>query len=91
MIKRIQNIKKRIEEAAGECGRDPSTVRLVAVSKTIPVNRVREAIEAGVTVLGENYVQEAREKFNRFGDIPGIMAFYRPSSVQQGQVCCEAL
>ena len=70
MIKRIQNIKKRIEEAAGKCGRDPSTVSLVAVSKTIPVNRVREAIEAGVTVFGENYVQEAREKFNRLATFP---------------------
>jgi pyridoxal phosphate enzyme (YggS family) len=36
----------------------------VAVSKTIPTETVREAIEAGVTILGENYVQEAREKFN---------------------------
>lgn len=70
MIKRIQNIKNRIEEAADGCGRDPSTVRLVAVSKTIPVNRVREAIEAGVTVLGENYVQEAREKFNQLATCP---------------------
>ncbi len=70
MIKRIQNIQKRIKEAADGCGRDPSTVRLVAVSKTIPVNRVREAIEAGVTVLGENYVQEAREKFNQLATCP---------------------
>jgi pyridoxal phosphate enzyme (YggS family) len=70
LIKRIQNIKKRIEEAAGKCGRDPSTVSLVTVSKTIPVNRVREAIEAGITVFGENYVQEAREKFNRLATFP---------------------
>ncbi len=70
MIKRIQNIQKRIKEAADGCGRDPSTVRLVAVSKTIPVNRVREAIEAGVTVLGESYVQEAREKFNQLATCP---------------------
>jgi len=70
LIKRIQNIQKRIKEAADGCGRDPSTVRLVAVSKTIPVNRVREAIEAGVTVLGESYVQEAREKFNQLATYP---------------------
>ncbi len=70
MIKRIQNIKKRIEETAVGCGRDPSTVRLVAVSKTIPVNRVKEAIEAGVTVFGENYVQEAREKFSQLATYP---------------------
>jgi len=70
LVKRIQNIKKRIEEAADRCGRDPSSVLLVAVSKTIPVDRVKEAIEAGVTVLGENYIQEAREKFNRLATYP---------------------
>ena len=36
----------------------------MAVSKTIPSNRVKEAIDAGVTILGENYIQEAREKIN---------------------------
>jgi len=70
LVKRIQNIKKRIEEAAVRCGRDPSAVRLVAVSKTVPVDRVKAAIEAGVTVLGENYIQEAREKFNRLATYP---------------------
>ena len=70
MVKRIQNIIKRIQEAADRCGRDPSTVRLVAVSKTIPVDKVKEAIDAGVTVLGENYIQEAREKFNRLATFP---------------------
>lgn len=70
LIKRIQAVKKRIEEAAVGCGRDPSTVRLVAVSKTIPVDLVREAIEAGLTVFGENYVQEAREKFNQLATSP---------------------
>jgi len=70
LVKRIQNIKKRIEEATVRCGRDPLTVRLVAVSKTIPVDRVKEAIDAGVTVLGENYIQEAREKFNRLATYP---------------------
>jgi len=49
---------------AKDSGRDAESVRLVAVTKTIPADRVREAIEAGVTILGENYVQEARAKFN---------------------------
>jgi pyridoxal phosphate enzyme (YggS family) len=40
----------------------------VAVSKTVAAERVREAIEAGVTILGENYIQEAREKFNTLYD-----------------------
>jgi pyridoxal phosphate enzyme (YggS family) len=62
--KRLQQIRERINKTATACGRDPETVRLVAVSKTIPPKRVKEAIDAGVTILGENYIQEAREKIN---------------------------
>jgi len=60
----LQNIHERIQKTAMACGRDPETIRLVAVSKTIPSDRVKEAIDAGVTILGENYIQEAREKIN---------------------------
>jgi pyridoxal phosphate enzyme (YggS family) len=70
LIKRLQNVKNRIQTVARECGRDPETVRLVAVSKTVPTNRVRQAIEAGATILGENYVQEARTKFNDLATYP---------------------
>ncbi len=70
MITRLQNVKNRIKTAARACGRDPETIRLVAVSKTVPTNRVRQAIEAGATILGENYVQEARAKFNDLATYP---------------------
>ena len=68
--KRLENVKDRINKAAFKCSRAPESIHLVAVSKTIPANRVREAIEAGVTILGENYVQEARNKFNLLGTYP---------------------
>ncbi len=61
---RLERIQERIARAAEACGRAADSVRLIAVSKTMPVELVREAIEAGVTDLGENYIQEAREKFN---------------------------
>ena len=67
---RLENVNDRINEAALKCGRDPENIHLVAVSKTIPANRVKEAIELGVTILGENYVQEARDKFNVLGTYP---------------------
>lgn len=71
MIKdNLQGIITRIDNAAAACGRDPESVQLVAVSKTVPYERAREAIEAGVTVLGENYVQEAREKIDALDDCP---------------------
>ena len=59
---RLEQVKDRIRVAAISSGRDPETVKLVAASKTVDVDRVRAAIKAGVTVLGENYVQEAKEK-----------------------------
>jgi pyridoxal phosphate enzyme (YggS family) len=61
---RLEHIRERIRQAAESCNRDPDSIRLVAVSKTVPAETVKEAIEAGATILGENYVQEAREKFD---------------------------
>jgi pyridoxal phosphate enzyme (YggS family) len=67
---RLEQIKVRIQQAAEVCGRDAESVRLVAVSKTVAPDAVREALEAGVTILGENYVQEAREKFKALVQYP---------------------
>ena len=62
MRERLENITARIRGAAVSSGRDPAAIRLVTVSKTQPSERVREAIGAGATILGENYIQEARDK-----------------------------
>ncbi len=51
--------------AALRVGRDPGTVRLVAVSKKVPLERLQEAVDAGQRLFGENYLQEALEKINR--------------------------
>lgn len=59
---RLDHVKDQIRAAAISCGRKPDTVRLVAVSKTVPVERILKAIKAGATTLGENYIQEAGEK-----------------------------
>ena len=70
MKQRLEQIKQRIRQAAESCNRDADSVRLVAVSKTIAADIVKEAIEAGVTTLGENYVQEARDKFKALAQYP---------------------
>jgi pyridoxal phosphate enzyme (YggS family) len=57
---RLEGIKNRVAEAALRSGRDPSEVSLVAAVKGVPVDRILEAVEAGVEMLGENYVQEAQ-------------------------------
>ena len=56
-----------MDQAAGRASRDPGEIKLVVVSKTIESARIQEAVEAGVTILGENYVQEAREKIEKIG------------------------
>ena len=58
----LTRVHRRIEQAAARCGRDPASVRLLAVSKTVAAESVKKAIDAGVRLLGENYIQEAREK-----------------------------
>jgi PLP dependent protein len=59
---RLAQVRLAMAQAAERSGRRPEAVRLVAVSKTFPASIVREALEAGVTDLGENRVQEAQEK-----------------------------
>jgi pyridoxal phosphate enzyme (YggS family) len=65
---RVARVLERIDKAAARSGRSPAAVRLVAVSKTQPPERVAEAYEAGLRVFGENYVQEAEEKVGAFPD-----------------------
>ncbi|MFL6373156.1 MAG: YggS family pyridoxal phosphate-dependent enzyme [Pyrinomonadaceae bacterium] len=62
-----QGILDRIAAAAERAARDPADVKLVAVSKTHPVEVLRDALTAGIRVLGENKVQEAEEKVIELG------------------------
>lgn len=64
MKDRLERVRERIRKTAQECNRLESDIRLVAVSKTMPVEIVQEAIETGLTDFGENYIQEAREKIS---------------------------
>ncbi|MGW8186206.1 MAG: YggS family pyridoxal phosphate-dependent enzyme [Desulfobacterales bacterium] len=73
MIKdNVAQIRRRIEQAAARCGRDPASVRLLTVSKTVSAERVKEAIDAGIRLLGENYIQEAREKIATLRGSPAV-------------------
>lgn len=60
-------ILKRIKLAAERSGRDAETIKLVAVTKNVGIPKIREAIAGGVTIIGENRIQEAREKFSEIG------------------------
>lgn len=63
----LAGIRRNVADACARAGRDPGGVTLVAVSKTVGVEEIRAALACGVTVLGENRVQEAREKFAAIG------------------------
>lgn len=63
----LDRVLERIERAAGRSGRSREAVRLVAVTKNVDVERIKQALDAGVTNLGENYVQEARDKTEALG------------------------
>jgi pyridoxal phosphate enzyme (YggS family) len=65
----VRRVRAQIAEAASACGRDPSEIRLVAVSKRKPTELIRAAFAAGITDFGENYLQEAVEKTESLRDI----------------------
>jgi hypothetical protein len=64
---RIDMIRQRIAAAARTSGRPASEVRLMAVTKSVDDRRIMQAIDAGVDMIGENYVQEARRKIELMG------------------------
>jgi PLP dependent protein len=67
---RLGGVRDRIARAAGRVGRDPASVRLIAVSKTFSVDHVRAAADLGQVDFGENKVQEALPKMDATSDLP---------------------
>lgn len=61
---RLNDVKARISAAAKECGREPEDIKLIAVTKTYPIEAMNEAIRLGITDIGENKPQEIRDKFD---------------------------
>jgi len=65
----VAEVRNRIALASARVGRDPEEVTLVAVSKTVDAQRIREAYHAGMRIFGENRVQEFSEKFPQLQDL----------------------
>jgi pyridoxal phosphate enzyme (YggS family) len=66
---RLADVRERIARAAGRAGRDPSSIRLVAISKTFTAEDVRTAADYGQIDFGENKVQEALAKMDQTADL----------------------
>jgi PLP dependent protein len=79
----LQDIQGRIRSAALACGREPASVRLVAVSKTRPAGDVLEACRAGQSVFGENYVQELVSKA---AEVPEAVEWHFIGHLQSNKV-----
>ncbi|CAN5424038.1 YggS family pyridoxal phosphate-dependent enzyme [soil metagenome] len=63
----LAEVQQKIEQAANKVGRNPNEIKLVAVSKTHPIEVLNKAIEAGAKTFGENKVQEAESKIEEIG------------------------
>ena len=70
IINNLQNILQRIETACIRSNRSPDEVRLLLATKTVPVNRIKQAFAAGCTLIAENKVQELKEKYDDLKEIP---------------------
>lgn len=67
-----KTVVKRLHQACEDAGRDINSVRLLAVSKTKPAERVRECYKLGQRAFGENYLQDGLEKIELLADLPDI-------------------
>ncbi len=72
IAERLAGVRERIDGAARACGRDPARVRLVAVSKTKPLQAIREAYACGQRAFGENYARELAAKALALDDLPDL-------------------
>ena len=79
---RFEEIMRRIREACGRVGRDPGSVRLMAVSKTQPPDAVRDVAALGIDTFGENKVQEARVKIP---ECPGRLHWHLVGHLQSNK------
>jgi len=78
VAERLARTRSRIDDAARRFGRDPQSITLLAVSKTQPAMRLREAWQAGQRCFGESYLQEALSKLRALEDLPAQWHFIGP-------------
>lgn len=83
IAQRYAEIRERVERACARVGRDPHDVTIIGVTKTKPAATVREAAEAGIGDVGENYAQELAAKHEELGD---IVRWHYIGSLQRNKV-----
>lgn len=68
LLERISSVSKKITYAALRTGRNPEEIKLIAVTKSQPIDKIKEAAQLGLRIFGENRVQEAKAKIQQVGD-----------------------
>lgn len=81
----IQQIKQDIESACVQSQRDRESVKLVAVSKRFPTNAIVDAMDAGQTLFGENYIQEAAQKYNELTKTGNMFGLHLIGNIQSNK------
>ena len=71
----IAEIKGRMAEACKKAGRNPEEVKLLLATKTVPEDRIKLALATGETLIGENKVQELRDKYEELKEVPHTKHF----------------
>jgi hypothetical protein len=89
ILSNLQAIRLAVTRASQAAQRDPSSVTLLAVSKTFPADAVREAYAAGQRAFGENYVQEALDKIGALRDLNVEWHFIGPIQSNKTRVIAE--
>ena len=89
IAEQIKTVQTRIAAACIAAGRDPASVRLLAVSKTFGPEAVREAHAAGLNAFGENYIQEAVDKINALRDLPLVWHCIGPIQSNKTRLVAE--
>ena len=75
IISNLNGILRRIERVCQDCGRDANEVKLLLATKTVPADRIIEALRAGQTLIAENKVQEIKEKYEELQSVPHTSHF----------------
>ena len=78
LLERLQRLRMEIEQAERQFGRDPGSVKLLAVSKTRDVADILALAQLGVSDFGENYIQEGRTKIEQLSEQPNTWHFIGP-------------
>lgn len=82
----IAKLKSEIEEVCLKIQRSPQSIKIVAVSKTFPSDYIKEAVNAGIVDIGENYVQELLKKKDELKDLNNIIKWHFVGNLQTNKV-----